>query len=110
MQPSAMPRVEPVGDDVGGFAPAKHAGNRLDRVSVRSGRNYRLVQGCFTARGIEAHPSQHTVVVAWPWTPSHFAALAVESQPVPSTKQHAITDGPGGEIGSQVGAPCGTDP
>ena len=104
MKPRAVPRVEPVGDDVGGLADAFDAGDR------RSSRARWAGPGTTGASSGTSPPTASSRTHAS--TPSSMAgqrlpaelATAFEPQPVPRADECAAVHGAGAQRGAEVRA------
>ena len=106
--PGAVPRVEPVGDDVARLARADQPRDGVQVGAVGPRGQDRPLGRVLAADAVQPHPGQHAVVVRRVGLPAEFAA-ARQSQPVPRADQRAAVDRARRQVGPQVRTRPGPD-
>ena len=90
MKPCAVPRIQPVGDDIARLTDTFESGDRGQPRSVGASGD-RCVGGLLFADGVEADPAQHTVVIGRKRFPGTSAPVR-EPQTVPRAHQRSAFD------------------
>ena len=109
VQPGAVPRVEPVLDDVARLAVGRQRDDRRQGLlERRTGGEHRAVGRLDAVLDLaDAHPEQDAVVEGGEGAPARLA-LTVERHPVPPAQHGAVDDVARVEAGTEVRAGAGT--
>ena len=107
VEPCAVPRVQPVGDDVARLTDTFEARHRRQPGIPRPRRRDRRVGRGLAPDGVQPHPAQHAIVIRRERLPRTMPPVR-QPQTVPRAHQRSAFDRCGGQVRAQVRTRAGS--